>query len=67
LNNPIWGNENKGFLVATVGYMNLQLASTGEYIDGNCTGNLGEVLVTCNNVLYRYVWSAEDEEGDAME
>jgi small nuclear ribonucleoprotein F len=47
--------------------MNLQLASTGEYIDGNCTGNLGEVLVTCNNVLYRYVWSAEDEEGDAME
>ncbi len=25
--------------------MNLQLASTEEYIDGNCTGNLGEVLV----------------------
>ena len=35
----------KGFLVATDGYMNLQLASTEEYIDGNCTGNLGEVLV----------------------
>ena len=40
-----WGHEYKGFLVATDGYMNLQLASTEEYIDGNCTGNLGEVLV----------------------
>ena len=33
------------FLVSTDNYMNLQLASTEEYIDGNCTGNLGEVLV----------------------
>ena len=32
----------KGFLVATDGYMNLQLASTEEFIDGNCTGNLGQ-------------------------
>ena len=32
--------------------MNLQLANTEEYIDGSCTGNLGEVLVRCNNVLY---------------
>ncbi len=65
LNDPIWGNEYKGFLVAMDGYMNLQLASTEEYIDGNCTGNLGEVLVRCNNVLY--VRSAEDEEGNALE
>ena len=56
-----WGHEYKGFLVATDGYMNLQLASTEEYIDGNCTGNLGEVLVRCNNVLY--VRAAEEEEG----
>ena len=60
-------NENKivdikinslsaGYLVATDGYMNLQLANTEEYIDGAQTGNLGEVLVRCNNVLYiRYV------------
>ena len=32
--------------------MNLQLASTEEYIDGAFTGNLGEVLIRCNNVLY---------------
>ncbi len=27
--------------------MNLQLASTEEYIDGQFTGNLGEVLIRC--------------------
>jgi small nuclear ribonucleoprotein F len=32
--------------------MNLQLASTEEYVDGSFTGNLGEVLIRCNNVLY---------------
>ena len=40
-----WGHEYKGFLVSTDGYMNLQLASTEEFIDGNNTGALGEVLV----------------------
>lgn len=40
-----WGHEYKGFLVSTDGYMNLQLANTEEFIDGSCTGNLGEVLV----------------------
>jgi small nuclear ribonucleoprotein F len=48
-----WGHEYKGFLVATDGYMNLQLASTEEYIDGNCTGNLGEVLVRSNRNISR--------------
>ena len=33
-------------------YMNLQLASTEEWIDGQFSGNLGEVLIRCNNVLY---------------
>ena len=33
----------KGFLVSSDGYMNLQLANTEEFIDGSCTGNLGEV------------------------
>ena len=42
---PVIQRIFKGFLVATDGYMNLQLASTEEYMDGNCTGNLGEVLV----------------------
>ena len=59
-----WGHEYKGFLVSTDGYMNLQMAHTEEYIDGNCTGKLGEVLVRCNNVLYiRGVDEPEAAEG----
>ena len=50
----------KGFLVSSDGYMNLQLANTEEFIDGSPTGNLGEVLVRCNNVLY--IKAAEEEE-----
>ena len=34
-----------GYLVSVDAYMNLQLASTEEYIDGQFTGNLGEVLI----------------------
>lgn len=40
-----WGMEYKGFLVSVDAYTNLQLASTEEYIDGNFTGNLGEVPI----------------------
>ncbi|KIH44057.1 LSM domain protein [Ancylostoma duodenale] len=53
-----WGMEYKdnvnalGILVAVDGYMNLQMANAEEYIDGNNTGNLGEILIRCNNVLY---------------
>ena len=47
-----WGMEYKGFLVSTDAYMNLQLAETEEYVDGTYTGNIGEVLIRCNNVLY---------------
>ncbi len=35
----------QGILVSTDGYMNIQLASAEEFIDGSCTGNLGEVLI----------------------
>ena len=35
----------QGFLVSSDGYMNLQLANTEEFIDGSCTGNLGEVSI----------------------
>ena len=48
-----------GYLVSTDAYMNLQLASTEEYVDGKMTGALGEVLVRCNNVLY--IRAAPDE------
>ena len=45
-----WGMEYKGFLVSTDAYMNLQLASTEEYVDGKFAGNLGEVLIRCDLV-----------------
>ncbi|GAB5371262.1 hypothetical protein AAMO2058_001564200 [Amorphochlora amoebiformis] len=47
-----WGLEYKGFLMSVDPYMNLQLASTEEWIDGRAQGTLGEVLIRCNNVLY---------------
>ncbi|KAL1744384.1 hypothetical protein HDZ31DRAFT_38742, partial [Schizophyllum fasciatum] len=47
-----WGLEYKGFLVSTDGYMNLQLANTEEFQDGQSNGTLGEVFIRCNNVLY---------------
>ncbi|KAL4576802.1 hypothetical protein LXL04_012902 [Taraxacum kok-saghyz] len=47
-----WGMEYKGYLVSVDSYMNLQLANSEEYIDGQFTGNLGEILIRCNNVLY---------------
>ncbi|CAG8589975.1 1382_t:CDS:2 [Diversispora eburnea] len=47
-----WGMEYKGYLVSVDSYMNLQLANTEEFIDGNSTGALGEILIRCNNVLY---------------
>jgi len=55
-----WGMEYKGYLVAVDGYMNMQLDKSEEYIDGTFTGNLGEILIRCNNVLY--IRGVEDEE-----
>ena len=47
--------------------MFLQLANTEEFIDGNCTGSLGEVLIRCNNVLYVKSGEEEDDDGDMRE
>jgi small nuclear ribonucleoprotein F len=47
-----WGMEYRGLLVSVDSYMNLQLANTVEWVDGAFAGNLGEVLIRCNNVLY---------------
>jgi small nuclear ribonucleoprotein F len=47
-----WGMEYKGVLISSDRYFNLQLADTEEFVDGESTGNLGEVLIRCNNVLY---------------
>ena len=56
-----WGMEYKGFLVSVDSYMNLQLASTEEWVDGVFSGALGEVLIRCNNVLYLRGVPEEDE------
>lgn len=55
-----WGMEYRGFLVSADAYMNLQLASTEEYVDGEAQGSLGEVLIRCNNVMY--LRAADEEE-----
>ncbi|KAG5176741.1 putative small nuclear ribonucleoprotein F, partial [Tribonema minus] len=47
-----WGMEYRGFLLSVDSYMNLQLANTEEYVNGQLAGSLGEVLIRCNNVLY---------------
>jgi len=47
-----WGMEYRGVLLSVDAFMNLQLANTEEYIDGEMAGNLGEVLIRCNNVMY---------------
>ena len=47
-----WGMEYTGRLISADTYMNLQLADTEEFVDGAFAGNLGEVLIRCNNVLY---------------
>jgi small nuclear ribonucleoprotein F len=47
-----WGQVYKGMLVSVDSYMNIQLASTEEYVDGISTGSLGEVFIRCNNVCY---------------
>ncbi|KAL7252846.1 hypothetical protein ACSBR1_007406 [Camellia fascicularis] len=61
-----WGMEYKGFLVSVDSYMNLQLANSEEYIEGQFTGNLGEILIRCNNVLY-LCGVPEDEEIEEAE
>ncbi|RKO96007.1 small nuclear ribonucleo protein SmF, partial [Caulochytrium protostelioides] len=47
-----WGMEYKGFLISVDAYMNLQLGSAEEYVEGVSTDVLGEILIRCNNVLY---------------
>ncbi|XP_054286682.1 small nuclear ribonucleoprotein F-like [Macrosteles quadrilineatus] len=62
-----WGQEYRGFLVSVDSYMNLQMASTEEWVDGKQTGELGEILIRCNNVLYIRGAEEDDEEGEMRE
>uniref|UniRef100_A0A7S0ZSF1 Sm protein F n=1 Tax=Noctiluca scintillans TaxID=2966 RepID=A0A7S0ZSF1_NOCSC len=59
-----WGMEYKGTLKSIDTYMNLQLLNTEEWVDGSFRGNLGEVLIRCNNVLYVRGMAEEDSDMD---
>ncbi|KAF7083969.1 hypothetical protein CFC21_087684 [Triticum aestivum] len=61
-----WGMEYKGYLVSVDSYMNLQLADTEEYIDGQFSGNLGDILIRCNNVMYMRGVPEDTEIEDAV-
>ncbi|CAD6256373.1 unnamed protein product [Miscanthus lutarioriparius] len=60
-----WGMEYGGYLASVDSYMNLQLANTEEYIDGKFSGNLGEIIIRCNNVLYLLAVPEDAEIEDA--
>ncbi|KAH9805930.1 putative small nuclear ribonucleoprotein F [Citrus sinensis] len=60
-----WGMEYKGFLASVDSYMNLQLGNAEEYVDGQFSGNLGEILIRCNNVLYLRGVPEDEEIEDA--
>ena len=48
--------------MAVDSYMNLQLENTEEFINEEFAGNLGQVLIRCNNVLYLRAGEEKDLE-----
>jgi small nuclear ribonucleoprotein F len=54
-----WGWELRGILQSKDEYMNLlvrnrlkQLTNAEEVVNGESKGELGEILIRCNNILY---------------
>ncbi|CAN6650886.1 small nuclear ribonucleoprotein F [Trichomonascus vanleenenianus] len=59
-----WGEtEYRGKLLSVDSYMNIQLDNAHEYIDLEDKGELGEMLIRCNNVL----WITKDKSGEDTE
>lgn len=54
-----WGMVYYGILKTFDTYMNLSLNQTEEWINEDYVGNLGEVLIRCNNIAF----IAESNEG----
>jgi small nuclear ribonucleoprotein F len=47
-----WGIEYKGKLVSYDNYFNLRIQNTEEWIEGKKIGNLGEIIIRCNNIQF---------------
>lgn len=47
--------------------MNVQLNNAEEWIDGALAGQLGEVLIRCNNVLYIRPGTAASHQADVQQ
>jgi small nuclear ribonucleoprotein F len=47
-----WGMEYKGVLVSVDNYMNLQLSDAEEFIDGQCHGLLGDILIRWYSFIF---------------
>merc|ERR1719482_2028956 len=61
-----WGMEYRGTLAAVDAYMNVQLLDSSEYVDGTLAGELGEILIRCNNVMYVTAAPEEGELGEIL-
>jgi small nuclear ribonucleoprotein F len=53
-----WGMEYKGCLVSVDNYMNLQLSDAEEFIDGQCHGLLGDILIRWYDAFLYIFWSS---------
>lgn len=47
-----WGMEYRGVLASVDSYMNVQLAGCEEYFNEEKAGELGDVVIRCNNVMF---------------
>ena len=47
-----WGMIYYGILQTFDSYMNLSLNETEEWINGKYIGDLGQILIRCNNIAY---------------
>ena len=60
-----WGQEYRGMLAAVDQYMNVQLEHTVEFDkEGASQGELGQVLIRCNNILYFQEWDQDTMQQD---
>ena len=61
---PYPENDSFGYSHPFLSTCAFQLANTEEYIDGALAGQLGEVFIRCNNILYIRGVEEEEEDGE---